>query len=320
MSREEVADFHYFGGNAQSLRILVRTAVRTRKGGMRPTLATIGTIAKYPRPSMMPGNETPVGVSQKKPGYFQNDSAMACRAFRLLGMHETAPGVFSRHPLAYLIEAADDACYAVADIEDAFRLGILTFDEVRDQLAPIAERDRGFTDHMYSSRLSRITRLRSCALAVMVRECGQVFRDSLDELEKGEMTETLMQRTTVSKDHEGLKKLAREKVYQNERVLLIEYAGYSTIGGLLDMFYAALCSPEDASRDEKLRRLLPLDLVWRAYSKRGRTSSSITEFDINLSLMTPYEKLLTVTDYVSGMTDRFAVHLYQRLSGIHLPG
>jgi dGTPase len=268
---------------------------------------------------MMPNGEAPVGVSQKKPGYFQNDRTMLCKAFKLLGMPETAPGVFSRHPLAYLTEAADDVSYAVADIEDAFKLGILTFEEARDQLLPIAERERGFADQAYLSKGSRVARLRSCATSVMARECSKVFRESLDELESGAMAETIMQRTAVSKEHEELRNLARDKVYRHERVLLIEYAAYSTMGGLLDMFHAALCQPEDVSRDEKLRRLLPVELVWRPGERRAPTSSNLNRFEFNLNLMTRYEKLLAVTDYVSGMTDRFAVQLYQRLSGICLP-
>ena len=132
MSAEELADFHSFEGNAQGFRILVRTGARTRKGGMRPTLATLGAMTKYPRPSMLRGYTFKQNaISEKKPGYFQNDGAMALRAFRNLGMIEKELGVFSRHPLAFLTEAADDICYSIADLEDGFKLGVVTFSEVR---------------------------------------------------------------------------------------------------------------------------------------------------------------------------------------------
>ncbi len=319
MTSEELADFYAFEGNAQGFRTLVRTAARTRTGGLRPTLATLGAVAKYPRPSLMAIQKKPSSISQKKHGYFQNDRAMACKAFEAIGMIKVAEGVFSRHPLAFLTEAADDACYTIADIEDAFKLGILDFDEVSEVVLPIASRDPYFADNTYLDKPSRFSRMRASALAVLVRECIEAFSSSLEEMEKGTLEVPLLRRTRVAEEHSRIRSLAKEKVYRNERVLQIEYAGFSTIGGLLDMFYAALCDPKDLAKDEKLRRLLPLNLVWRPKKGSVLTRSVDDLFEFYLGLMTPYERLLAVTDYVSGMTDGFAVQLYQRLSGIRLP-
>ncbi len=102
-------------------------------------------MAKYPRPSQVAGYTFRAdAVSEKKPGYFQNDTAMAIKAFRNVGMIERTNGVFSRHPLAFLTEAADDVCYAVADLEDGFKVDVVTFQEVHDVLVPIASQDPGF--------------------------------------------------------------------------------------------------------------------------------------------------------------------------------
>jgi dGTPase len=320
MSPEELADFHSFEGNSQGFRILVRTAVRTRKGGLRPTVATIGAMAKYPRPSLLEGYEFDSGnISEKKPGYFQNDAGMATRAFRKLGLKERAAGVFSRHPLAFLTEAADDVCYAIADVEDAFKLGIVEFAEARDVLLPLAACDHGFSELTHLNHSARLARIRASALATLVSACIGAFRENLDEMEAGTMTVPLLNRTRVYDQCQALKSLAKSKVYRHERVLQIEYAGYQTIGGLLDMFYGALCDSKDEVKDSKLRKLLPKDFLWMRGRSRQLSESPKDPTDFYLDAMTPYERLLAVTDYISGMTDRFAVQLYQRLSGIRLP-
>lgn len=320
MSPSELADFHSFEGNAQGLRILVRTSARTRKGGMRPTLATIGAMAKYPRPSLLEHQASePTRVAEKKPGYFQNDAPMAMKAFRALGLQERTPGVFARHPLAFLTEAADDICYAIADLEDGFKLGIVSFQEIRDVMLPLAEKDRGFGELSHLDESARLARIRASALQVLVAACARAFRAALTEMENGDLATPLLDRTGLAQEYAALKGLAKERVYRHDRVLLIEYAGYSTIGGLLDMFYAALCEPKVASRDEKLRRLLPLEFLWRPGKAKRLAATRGDPVSFYLDLMTPYERLLAVTDYVSGMTDRFAVQLFQRLSGIRLP-
>ena len=319
MTPEELADFHNFEGNAQGLRILLRTGVRTRKGGMRLTLATLGTVAKYPRPSLVPEEKNSSSVSQKKCGYFQDDRGMVCKAFRALGMVERGRGSFSRHPLAFLTEAADDACYAIADIEDAFKLGILKYDDIREVLLPLAMHDKRFSEPGYlRDETAKVGRIRASALAVLVRECSEAFRNSLQEVELGKMEVPLLKRTKVAQEHEHIISLAKERVYTHDRVLQIEYAGYSAIGGLLDMFYAALCQRGDELKDDKLRRLLPVELVYRK-GQSALLQNSKHPFQFYLNLMTPYERLLALTDYVSGMTDGYAVRLYQRLSGIRLP-
>jgi len=319
MAREELADFHLWDGNAQALRIIVRNAARTRTGGLRPTLATIGALAKYPRPAYLREETRPTPVALRKPGYFQSERAMACKAFKMLGMMQLGPDIFSRHPLAFLTEAADDACYAVADIDDALKLGILRYEDARDAVLPIAERDPGFREPGYPDVAGKFARIRASCLAVMLRECCQAFCNSLEELEKGTLEVPLLRRTCIADAHQGMIALAKEKVYRHDRVLQIEYAGFSTIGGLLEMFYCALCDSREPGKDGTLRKLLPIEIVRRKGMSSRLEKSKQDPFEFYLGWMTPYDRLLAVTDHVSGMTDGFAVELYQRLSGIRLP-
>lgn len=318
MRAEEFADFHLFEGNAQGFRTLVRTGARTMTGGMRPTLATLGAMAKYPRPSLLTGYEFKTrSISEKKPGYFRQDSTMATRAFRRLGMVEKAPGVFSRHPLAFLTEAADDVCYAIADLADGFKVGAVTFDEVREVLLPVASVAERFSEWTFLESSSRLVRMCATAVRVLVSQCIEAFRASLEEMELGTLDAPLVDRTKLAKEYQAIKALAKQKVYRDERVLQIEYAGYQTLGGLLDMFHAALCECRDEAKDEKLRKLFPRDFLWAHRGKGASAHDDPVRF--TLGFMTQYERMLAVTDYISGMTDRFAVQLYQRLSGIRLP-
>jgi dGTPase len=319
MSDEQIADFLRFEGNAQGLRLLLRTAARTRKGGLRPTLATVGALVKYPRPSAVHeytfDNKK---VSEKKPGYFQSERTMAIRAFQNVGMIERTRGVFCRHPLAFLTEAADDVCYAIADLEDGFKVGALNFQETRDVLLPLASADQGFSEVTYVGHSARVDRMRASALAVLAKACVQAFRDNLEALEEGTLAKSLVELTPVSQQYESVKDLAKQKVYSHERVLQIEYAGFQTLGGLLDMFYSALCDPQHMKKDDKLRKLLPVGFLFRP--GRKNVFEGKEPMEAALQSMTPYERMLAVTDYVSGMTDGFAVQLFQRLSGIRLPG
>lgn len=321
MTAEELSDFHLFEGNAQGFRMLVRTMARTRKGGMRPTFATLGAMCKYPRPSLVRDRSFDVeNVHEKKPGYFQNDRPSALKAFRALGLIEKSTGVFVRHPLAFLTEAADDVCYAIADVEDAYKLGIVSFQELREVMAPLAERDPHYSERSIPNvEGPRVARLRAFALQTLVSACAKAFRNNLPALEDGTLTTSLIQSSEVADSYKELKRIAKERVYRHERVLMVEYVGYHTIAGLLDMFYEAICEQNDSPKGKKLRHLLPLDLFYRPRQSRRIAEERVDPAEFYINLMTPYERLLAVTDYVSAMTDSYAVQLFQRLSGIRLP-
>jgi dGTPase len=320
IGRAELADLHLFEGNAQGLRILVRTAARTRSGGLRPTIATLGAMAKYPRPSFDENYMfNAARVSEKKPGYFQHERAMAIKAFSRLGLVEKSPGIFARHPLAFLMEAADDICYAIADVEDAFKLGIVTFEDVRAVLFPMALLNPNFHDMEFLDPSARISRFRSAALHALVSEVLNSFRDSLGDMELGRLDQSLIERSKAHEPYQSLKSLARQKVYRHERVLQIEYAGFQTLSGLLSMFYSALCEEDNHLKNDKLRKMFPRDLTWRPNKPNRSAGDRDDPVLFSLQFMTQYERVLAVTDYVSGMTDGFAIQLFQRLSGIKLP-
>jgi len=302
----EQKDVEEFEGNAQGFRIMARLTNRLRRGGIQPTLALLGTMTKYPRSSSPARPKEDGRASEKKYGFFRDDEEAALDAFRQLGMIERAPGMFARHPLAFLTEAADDICYVVMDLEDAFKLKLVTFDAAADWLKRLtADPKPPKGEYRPSSELSR---LRAGAVHSMTMACAKVFEENLEPIEDGTFDAPLIGATKFADTHKALKKFEQEHVYTDERALQIEYAGYQTLGGLLTAFCDAALAEEPTRKEEKLLRLLPDDTFDRPEAPKGDRLA-----------LTRYQRVLAITDFVSGMTDSYAVELYQKLSGIQLP-
>jgi dGTPase len=324
-SEEEWKDLESFEGNAQGFRILNRLQSRERRGGLRYTAATLGAMSKYPRPSVLPGGRAPVKgvVSEKKFGYFQDDRDLALEAYGALKLVEREPGVFCRHPLAFLVEAADDICYAVIDLEDSAKLGLIPTRvacELLDAVLPSAKPDpRPPPSHLET----RLAQARARAIGVLIQACVRVFLDHVKAMEDGQWERSLVSvRDEVSQPLGAIKDLTRRQGYESERVLQIESAGFKTLGGLLDMFASAVVTDSPNREEKKLRQLLPLELFQRpehATREEKAPESRDAAVQEALAPLTKYQRLLCVTDYISGMTDGFAVELFQRLSGIKLP-
>jgi dGTPase len=311
----EKQDLLKFEGNAQGFRILNRLQSRERHGGLRYTVATLGAMSKYPRPSVIPGGRErdKRRVSEKKFGYFQEDAALAREAFQKLGLSEREPGVFARHPLAFLVEAADDICYAVIDLEDSAMLGLIP----HEQACALLEGVMGKRDFPSPSEElqpeSRLGVLRSGAIGALIQECVGVFSQAVEQMEQGQWEQSLVSaRDGMNSKLDEIKHITRQKGYESERVLQIESAGFKTLGGLLEMFAPAVVASSPNKEEKKLRQLLPLEFLQRPGAPLQDRGEAIAR-------LSPYQRLLSVTDYISGMTDSFAVELFQRLSGIKLP-
>jgi dGTPase len=310
----EWQDLVRFEGNAQGFRILNRLQSRERQGGLRYTVATIGAMSKYPCPSVIPGRVRDKRlISEKKFGYVQDDAELAHEAFQRLGLPERAPGVFARHPLAFLVEAADDICYAIIDLEDSAMLGLIPMEKACSLLEAVARmRDIPIPAQDVQPE-SRLGVLRSGAIGVLIHECVAVFSEAVEAMEQGRWEKSLVSaRESMHGQLEEIKRITREKGYESERVLQIESAGFKTLGGLLDMFASSVVTDSPNKEEKKLRQLLPLEFLQRPGAHEPDRNEAIRR-------LSPYQRLLCVTDYISGMTDGFAVELYQRLSGIKLP-
>ncbi|HYO54806.1 dGTP triphosphohydrolase [Archangium sp.] len=315
-TESERQDLVRFEGNAQGFRILVRLQSRNRDGGLRYTVATVGAMSKYPRPSVLPGRreKDKARISEKKFGYFQDDAQLAREVYRTLGLTEREPDVFSRHPLAFLVEAADDICYALIDLEDSAKLGLIPMEEACTLLESVAAMQANFRPLKEKVDWeSRLGVARAGAVFVLIQECVAAFEENVEAMEAGRFERSLVSaRPEVDRKLKVITDITRKKGYESERVLQIEAAGFKTLGGLLDMFAPAVLADTPDREQKKLRQLLPLEFF-------QRPGPYLENRDEAIERLTPYQRLLCVTDYVSAMTDGFAVELYQRLSGIKLP-
>ena len=303
----ETADIENYEGNAQGFRILTRLQMPDNAGGLQLTHAMLGAFTKYPHASLI-GAVPHAGASLKKFGYFQSEREHFTSVATQCGLLQRAPECWARHPLAFLVEAADDICYRLVDYEDGARLGHIGYEEVRDAFLAIMPPSRhprnlgGMT-----SNKAAIEMLRAMAIGECLSQCTALFLDHESDLLAGKFDTPLTDLIPAAEALAHIQAHSRRTIYATDRGVQIEIAGYEVLGGLLDIFVSAVndiaTHGDNASkRSRKLASQLPAECVSAA--REGG----------------PYVRLMRLLDFVSGMTDSYAVALYRRVKGIALPG
>ena len=290
-------DFTNFEGNANSIRMLIHQFRGRRPGGFVMTYSMLASIVKYPFSSE---------ASSGKFGFFKSEEADFRTIADDMGMIclQESPCMYVRHPLVYLVEAADDICYEIMDIEDAHKLGILSSQETIELFLNFFESDR--QKHMRHTMEyvhdvnEQIAYLRSSVIGLLVDECVKVFLDKEEDILKGKGPKSLIKEIS-SQANEAYKistSVSFKRIYRAKDVVDIELAGHRIIGFLLDKFITAIQNPE------------------ANYSKLllGRVPE---QFETNAESL--YERILAVLDFVSGMTDVYALDLYRKITGMSLP-
>jgi dGTPase len=295
-------DFYCFEGNAQGFRILTRLQHPRNAGGLELTHATLSTFAKYPRASLAHD------VSGKQPecrkfGFFEQDLPTFSLVAEKTGLIRVSESEWCRHPLAFLVEAADDICYRVVDLEDGHRIGRVTFDEVRNLLLPLAfpAADRIGDERAIDGDEKEIVEdLRALAINTLIYEVRDNFRTHYSEIMSGShpLDQDLISGGRYANELKAIKTLSKRKIFRASDVVSIEAAGHEILGGLLSKFVPALLTNSPNAEQRTLLNLVP------------------SQFK---SAASPYDKLLAATDFISGMTDSYALSLFRRLKGIELP-
>lgn len=309
LSPRQRSDFQSFEGNAQGFRIVTRLQLETY-GGLQLTAATLAAFSKYPRES---GDDLRLDkmAATKKHGFFQHEAPVfgaLAEEVGLLPLQAARGRSWARHPLAYLVEAADDICYSILDIEDGVRLGYVDAARAQELLGKISRRNARFDEARFekdADPMERVSYLRAMAINQMIVECTDVFLASEPALLAGQLATPLADIIDSAKDLRALQELALACCYQAPDVLEIELAGYRALGGLLATFV-----PAAASDDGSGKAPLPLQKALALLQGRG-----VQTKDLSL-----YERILRATDYVSGMTDRHALATFRRITGIAIPG
>lgn len=295
VSEEQWADLIRFEGNAQGFRILNRS-----EHGLRLTAATLGAFTKYPCPASWK-NRDPGRKSQKKFGFFQSETERFEQVASELQLTPIAPGVWLRHPLAFLVEAADDICYSIIDLEDGCRLGLVSLPETIELLAPI------LGDRLNRERLSGIRSLneklgilRALAINRLIEASGKVFLDHEADITEGRFDQALTDLCEFNAALKQISKVSVQRIYRAPSVIEIEAAGHEVLPGLLREFVKAgefLLSGKGSRKLSNLSMLLP---------EESRAEIEGTN---------PYIMLRTVIDFVSGLTDKHAITLYRKIKG-----
>jgi dGTPase len=294
----EASDLLRFEGNANALRLLTHQFRGRRTGGFRLSYATLASIVKYPYPSTL---------NEKKFGYFKSEADVFNEIASQTGLIQISNGRYCRHPLVYLVEAADDICYQVMDIEDAHKLGILSTSTVTDLYLSFFDdettskkKDIRKTLTSVNDINERIAYLRAITISKLIEQCSSNFSKSYDQIMSGQPVKPLIDQMegTSAKAMDEIRKVSVNQVYNHSKVVEIEIAGFTIIGELLDIFTSAVLEPTKPI-SKKALRLIP--------------EQYLAESSDN------YSKVMAVVDYISGMTDIYALETYQLFKGIKLP-
>ncbi len=301
------ADFDRYEGNAQGFRIVSRLQSPANPGGLQLTSAVLATFTKYPRPSLL--DESLDGKSGKKFGYFQQDAEAFRRVAETTGLVERVPGqAWRRHPLAFLVEVADDTCYLIVDLEDAARLGFVPYKDAECLLADLAGSSvsGGRLERLHDPK-ERLEYLRAKAIGRLLESAAAVFLENEEAILCGDFDDELLEKSPIFHPLQAILKLAKETIYTVRPALEIETAGFEVLGGLLALYTNAVEAGAGHARMTTRERML-LKLLPTQFLGYG----GIPDSD-------PYVRLLQVADFVAGMTDSYAVDMYRKLKGIDLP-
>lgn len=296
----EWADLTNFEGNANALRLLTHQFNGRRKGGYVLTYATLASLIKYPYGSLN-------RLKKNKFGYFKTEEEAFINIARHIGLKaiNSELGQFARHPLVYLVEAADDISYQIMDIEDAHKLGILGTEETVSLLLGFFDpkQDGGFyckKEQIFnevSDKNEQIAFLRASVINRLVMLCADIFLQHHDNILEGQFSGSLVDYLpeTQAKAMKVCSQTALSRIYRHRSVIEIEITGYNVLQTLLSEFVQAILNPND-KYSEKLLALLPLQ-----YREVNQDN---------------YLKLRSVIDFISGMTDLYAMDIYKLIRGI----
>lgn len=301
LSPQEWSDLAHFEGNANAFRLLTHHFNGRRRGGFVMTYSTLASIVKYPFTSDQAGGKS-------KFGFFRQDMDNYKLIADELGIRQypSPPGSlrYARHPLVYLVEAADDICYEIMDIEDAHKLKILTTSETQHLLLSYFDEphQQQITQRMQTlgDLNEQIVYLRSSVINLLESECVKVFVDNEPAILQGEFEGSLIDHIspTPHSAYRQCEQVSFDRIYHTRDVMDIEIAGYKVITELLDMMITAV-----TNTDLAISRLLI-----------NRVSN---QYDIKAPTL--YGRIMAVLDYISGMTDVYAMDMYRKINGMSIP-
>jgi len=300
----------FFEGNANAFRTLTHHFSEKTSGGFRLTYATLASIIKYPSDSLNGFDKKQLAT--KKSGFFDSETGTYQAIAEELGIPRLHPDkhIYARHPFVYLVEAADDICYRIIDFEDAHRLNIISIGTIKELFLSFFDHEEGYDARERVERVfhdinddnQKVQFLRAKLINLLIHRVRDVFMSNEALLLEGKLEKALID-YLPEREVALVKKIdaySVEHIYNHRSVVEIEIAGYNVIGGMLKEFFGAVLDPHNA-KSEKLLQLISKQFV-------------ITGEPGNL-----YRDIQSVVDFISGMTDLYAVDLYRKITGMAFP-
>ena len=306
-TEKEWADLVNFEGNANAIRILTHKQTGKDEGGTQLTYTTLASIAKYPCEAIA---KKKGHVNRKKFGFFQSEKQTFLNIANATKMivESEEPAIFKRHPFVWLVEAADDICYNIIDMEDAHRLGIISTADCenlfRDLIKSVNEKDAKRSAEkllLFSNKNERISYLRAKVINALINKSTELYQQHFSEILDGTLNKALLDIfKSESESFQEVERFSIEKIYGHRSVVEIENAGYNVMYELLNHFIPPIIKEKSERKgfEKKALQLIPSQFIY----EDG----------------TVYEKVLGVLDFVSGMTDNFATDLYRKIKGIDI--
>ncbi len=303
VSSEFWDDITHFEGNANAFRLLTHRFLGRRQGGFVMTYSMLASIVKYPFASSLAG-------SHGKFGFFQTEANDYMKIADELGLicksNNGEPLKYARHPLVYLVEAADDICYEIMDIEDSHKLKILSFQETFDLLIGFFDENtktsiqKRMEEDGVTDDNEKVVYLRACVIGKLENECVKTFVQHEEEILNGTFNGSLIDNISpIQREaYKVCEKVSYKKIYHSKPVLDIELSGYKIMETLMDVFIGAAINPNRFYSQQLIRRVS-------------------SQYDIHSDNLET--RIMAVIDYISGMTDIYALDIYQKINGMSLP-
>ncbi|WP_053990839.1 deoxyguanosinetriphosphate triphosphohydrolase [Mangrovimonas sp. TPBH4] len=302
LTDKEYQDLCDFEGNANGFKILTESR-SGREGGLRLSYATLGAFMKYPKESLP--KKPSKHIVDKKYGFFQSEKHIFDDVAKELGLLKR--GVdgevrYSRHPLAFLVEAADDICYTIIDFEDGINLGLIQEEFALEYLINLVRHSINTEKyHALKNTQDRVSYLRALAINTLINEAVDLFMANEEAILKDEFTQGLLDKSRFEAQISDIIKISIQNIYESSEVIDKEVSGYEVINGLLTAFTDAVCNTANGTASNYNKLILKM-LPEAVRSSQGST----------------YESLMAVSNYISKLSDSNAILAYRKLRGDYI--
>lgn len=296
LSAKEYEDLCSFEGNANGFKVLTESQPGV-SGGLRLSYATLGAFMKYPKESL-PVKPTS-HISDKKYGFFQGDVASFTEIAEELKLIQTRKGEgvsYARHPLTFLVEAADDICYTIIDFEDGINLGLISEDYALEYMVKLVPTINTKKYYELTDKAARVGYLRALAIGTLIEDAVRIFMENEEAILRGTFAKALLDKSKYKAQVQDILKISISNIYQSQQVIEKEIAGYEVLSTLLDVRCRAL-----QNKQTHYDRLIL------------KVMGEFNDEKRNL-----YDKLLYICHKVSLMTDGQSLQLFQKIKGLNI--